>query len=89
MLLVNNSFCLVFKQNDTGDLHRDCLEHTSTGLELEKIESLDNIKMEWISDAKDLESLFYKINLMSQETVEEMPETSHLEDSCLIPETDP
>jgi len=87
LLLVNNSFCSVFKQNDAGDLRRDCLEHTSTGLE--KIESLDDVEMEWISDIEDLESLFHEIDLISQETVEETPETSHLEDSCLVPETDP
>ena len=87
MFLVNNSFCSVFKQNNTGDLCRDCLEYTSTGLE--KIKSLDNVEMEWISDIEDLESLFHEINLINQETVEEMPETSHLEDSYLVSETDP
>jgi len=56
---------------------------------LEKIESLDDVEMEWISDIEDLESLFHEIDLISQETVEETPETSHLEDSCLVPETDP
>jgi hypothetical protein len=85
--LVNNSFCSVFKQNDAGDLRRDCLEHTSIGLE--KMESLDDVEMESISDVEDLESLFHEIDLISQETVEEMPETSHLEDSCLVTETDP
>ena len=87
MLLVNNSFCSVFKQNDAGDLYRDCLEYTSIGLK--KIKSLDDVEMEWISDIEDLKSLFHEIDLISQETVEEMPETSHLEDSCLVPETDP
>ena len=54
----------------------------------EKIESLDNMEMELISNVEDLESLFHKINLISQKTVEE-PETSHLEDSCSVLETDP
>jgi len=39
------------------------LEHTSTGLE--KIESLDDVEMEWISDVEDLESLFHEIDLIS------------------------
>ena len=63
------------------------MEHTSIGLE--KIESLDDVKMESISDVESWESLFHEIDLISQEIVEETPETSHLEDSCLVPETDP
>jgi len=87
LLLVNNSFCSVFKQNDAEGPRRDYLEHTSIGLE--KIESLDDVEMESISDVEGWESLFHEIDLISQEIVEETPETSHLEDSCSVTGTDP